>query len=34
MLDEDPDLDFAGHEPNNFDQTLMRAGEISQNRRF
>ena len=27
MLYEDSDLDFAGHEPNYFHQTLLRAGE-------
>ena len=26
MLDEDPDRDFAGLEPNDFHQTLLRAG--------
>ena len=26
MLDEDPDLDFAGCEPNDFHQTLLHAG--------
>ena len=26
MLDEDPDLDFAGFEPNCFHQTLLCAG--------
>ena len=33
MLDEDPDLDFKGFEPNDFHQTLLRAGERSQCRR-
>ena len=27
MLDEDPDLHFAGFERNDFHQTLLRAGE-------
>ena len=27
MLDEDPKLDSAGFEPNDFHQSLLRAGE-------
>ena len=29
ILDEDPDLDFAGFELNDFHQTLLHAGEKS-----
>ena len=33
MLDEDPDLDFAGFELNDFHQALLRPGDRGQCRR-